>query len=45
MEAELAQRVAALNQAEERHGNFEEKVKSLQAQLDDKTEELSRVRR
>jgi len=44
VEAELAQRVAALNQAEERHGNFEEKVKSLQTQLDDKTEELARAR-
>ena len=43
VEAELAQRRAALSQAEERHGSYAEKVKSLEEQLTVKNEELSRV--
>jgi len=42
VEAELAQRRAALSQAEERHGSYAEKVKSLEEQLTVKNEELSR---
>jgi len=44
VEAELAQRRAALSQAEERHGSYAEKVKSLEEQLTVKNEEISRAR-
>uniref|UniRef100_A0AAR2M057 SAM domain-containing protein n=1 Tax=Pygocentrus nattereri TaxID=42514 RepID=A0AAR2M057_PYGNA len=68
IEAQLAQRVAALNkscfnfalltliilefttsalslsQAEERHGNFEERLRQLEAQLEEKNQELQRAR-
>uniref|UniRef100_A0A452T1E8 Liprin-alpha CC2 domain-containing protein n=1 Tax=Ursus maritimus TaxID=29073 RepID=A0A452T1E8_URSMA len=44
IEAQLAQRVAALNKAEERHGNFEERLRQLEAQLEEKNQELQRVR-
>jgi len=43
VKAELAQRVAALNKAEERHGNVEERLKALESQLEEKTQELNRV--
>ena len=43
VEAELAQRVAALNKAEERHENVEERLKALENQLEEKTQELARV--
>lgn len=43
VEAELAQRVAALTKAEERHGNVEEKLRSLESQLDEKSQEIMRV--
>uniref|UniRef100_A0A8C4L707 PTPRF interacting protein alpha 3 n=1 Tax=Equus asinus TaxID=9793 RepID=A0A8C4L707_EQUAS len=42
IEAQLAQRVAALNKAEERHGNFEERLRQLEAQLEEKNQELQR---
>uniref|UniRef100_A0A8C1Y373 PTPRF interacting protein alpha 4 n=1 Tax=Cyprinus carpio TaxID=7962 RepID=A0A8C1Y373_CYPCA len=58
VEAELAQRVAALTkakcqllrlfscflQAEERHGNIEERLRQLEAQLEEKNQELGRAR-
>uniref|UniRef100_A0A4W5JZA0 PTPRF interacting protein alpha 4 n=1 Tax=Hucho hucho TaxID=62062 RepID=A0A4W5JZA0_9TELE len=44
VEAELAQRVAALTKAEERHGNVEERLRQLESQLDEKNQELSRAR-
>uniref|UniRef100_A0A8C1PWB3 PTPRF interacting protein alpha 4 n=1 Tax=Cyprinus carpio TaxID=7962 RepID=A0A8C1PWB3_CYPCA len=44
VEAELAQRVAALTKAEERHGNIEERLRQLEAQLEEKNQELGRVR-
>uniref|UniRef100_A0A8C1Z175 PTPRF interacting protein alpha 3 n=1 Tax=Cyprinus carpio TaxID=7962 RepID=A0A8C1Z175_CYPCA len=44
IEAQLAQRVAALNKAEERHGNFEERLRQLEAQLEEKNQELQRAR-
>ncbi|CAN9506611.1 unnamed protein product [Ophioblennius macclurei] len=44
VEAELAQRVAALTKAEERHGNVEESLKQLEAQLEEKNQELLRAR-
>jgi len=31
-------------QAEERHGNFEERLRQLEAQLEEKNQELQRVR-
>lgn len=43
VEAELAQRVAALSKAEERHGNIEERLRQLEAQLEEKNQELQRV--
>uniref|UniRef100_A0A8C7CWX9 PTPRF interacting protein alpha 3 n=1 Tax=Oncorhynchus kisutch TaxID=8019 RepID=A0A8C7CWX9_ONCKI len=43
IEAQLAQRVAALNKAEERHGNFEERLRQMEAQLEEKNQELQRV--
>ncbi|XP_029441485.1 liprin-alpha-3-like, partial [Rhinatrema bivittatum] len=39
IEAQLAQRVAALNKAEERHGNFEERLRQLEGQLEEKNQE------
>ncbi|NWX58492.1 LIPA1 protein, partial [Promerops cafer] len=44
VEAELAQRVAALNKAEERHGNIEERLRQMEAQLEEKNQELQRAR-
>ncbi|KAM3654638.1 liprin-alpha-3-like, partial [Ammospiza maritima maritima] len=44
IEAQLAQRVAALTKAEERHGNFEERLRQLEAQLQEKNQELQRAR-
>ncbi|XP_067830554.1 liprin-alpha-3 isoform X2 [Heptranchias perlo] len=44
VEAELAQRVAALNKAEERHGNIEERLCQLEAELEEKNQELQRAR-
>ncbi|XP_061446953.1 liprin-alpha-3 isoform X6 [Rhineura floridana] len=44
IEAQLAQRVAALNKAEERHGNFEERLRQLEGQLEEKNQELQRAR-
>uniref|UniRef100_A0A8D3DY17 PTPRF interacting protein alpha 1 n=1 Tax=Scophthalmus maximus TaxID=52904 RepID=A0A8D3DY17_SCOMX len=44
VEAELAQRVAALTKAEERHGNVEERLRQLEAQLEEKNQELVRAR-
>ncbi|XP_034004824.1 liprin-alpha-1 isoform X16 [Trematomus bernacchii] len=44
VEAELAQRVAALTKAEERHGNVEERLRQHEAQLEEKNQELLRAR-
>ncbi|XP_072298822.1 liprin-alpha-3 [Eucyclogobius newberryi] len=44
VEAQLAQRVAALNKAEERHGNFEERLRQMDSQLEEKNQELQRAR-
>ncbi|XP_022538426.1 liprin-alpha-4 isoform X3 [Astyanax mexicanus] len=44
VEAELAQRVAALTKAEERHGNIEERLRQLESQLEEKNQELGRAR-
>lgn len=44
VEAELAQRISALTKAEERHGNIEEKLRGLESQLDERSQELQRVR-
>ncbi|XP_054432474.1 liprin-alpha-4 [Pteronotus mesoamericanus] len=44
VEAELAQRIAALSKAEERHGNIEEHLRQLEGQLEEKNQELARVR-
>ncbi|MGH0189579.1 UNVERIFIED_CONTAM: hypothetical protein FKN15_036865 [Acipenser sinensis] len=44
VEAELAQRGAALTKAEERHGSIEERSRQLEAQLEEKNQELSRAR-
>ncbi|XP_040111210.1 liprin-alpha-1 isoform X1 [Oryx dammah] len=44
VEAELAQRVAALSKAEERHGNIEERLRQMEAQLEEKSQELQRAR-
>ncbi|XP_036076391.1 liprin-alpha-1 isoform X9 [Rousettus aegyptiacus] len=44
VEAELAQRVAALSKAEERHGNVEERLRQMEAQLEEKNQELQRAR-
>ncbi|XP_070326768.1 liprin-alpha-4 isoform X7 [Odocoileus virginianus] len=44
VEAELAQRVAALTKAEERHGNIEEHLQQLEGQLEEKNQELARGR-
>ncbi|KAM6358528.1 LOW QUALITY PROTEIN: liprin-alpha-1 [Alca torda] len=43
VEAELAQRVAALSKAEERHGNIEERLRQMEAQLEE-NQELQRAR-
>ncbi|XP_039212751.1 liprin-alpha-1 isoform X3 [Crotalus tigris] len=44
VEAELAQRVAALSKAEERHGNIEERLRQMETQLEEKNQELLRAR-
>ncbi|XP_061058209.1 liprin-alpha-1 isoform X3 [Eubalaena glacialis] len=44
VEAELAQRAAALSKAEERHGNIEERLRQMEAQLEEKHQELQRAR-
>ncbi|KAH0618996.1 hypothetical protein JD844_018594 [Phrynosoma platyrhinos] len=51
VEAELAQRIAALTKArregkdaEERHGNIEERLRQLETQLEEKNQELARAR-
>ncbi|XP_058903339.1 liprin-alpha-4 isoform X11 [Kogia breviceps] len=44
VEAELAQRIAALTKAEERHGNIEEHLRQLEGRLQEKNQELARVR-
>uniref|UniRef100_A0A452TG59 PTPRF interacting protein alpha 4 n=1 Tax=Ursus maritimus TaxID=29073 RepID=A0A452TG59_URSMA len=44
VEAELAQRIAALTKAEERHGSIEEHLRQLEGQLEEKNQELARVR-
>ncbi|KAM6157671.1 liprin-alpha-1 [Rhynchocyon petersi] len=44
VEAELAQRVAALSKAEERHGNIEERLRQMELQLEEKNQELQRAR-
>uniref|UniRef100_A0A672MY09 Liprin-alpha-4-like n=1 Tax=Sinocyclocheilus grahami TaxID=75366 RepID=A0A672MY09_SINGR len=44
VEAELAQRVVALTKAEEHHGNVEERLRQLEAQLEEKNQELLRAR-
>ncbi|XP_059361874.1 liprin-alpha-1-like isoform X2 [Carassius carassius] len=44
VEAELAQRVVALTKAEERHGNVEEHLRQMEAQLEEKNQELLRAR-
>ncbi|XP_065738058.1 liprin-alpha-4 isoform X4 [Phocoena phocoena] len=44
VEAELAQRIAALTKAEERHGSTEEHLRQLEGQLQEKNQELARVR-
>ncbi|XP_064432118.1 liprin-alpha-1 isoform X5 [Mirounga angustirostris] len=44
VEAQLAQRVAALSKAEERHGNIEERLRQMEAQLEEKNQELQRAR-
>ncbi len=43
VEAELAQRLEALSQAEERHITAEERLKQLELRVDEQTSELSRV--
>ncbi|XP_010117839.1 PREDICTED: liprin-alpha-4-like, partial [Chlamydotis macqueenii] len=42
VEAELAQRIAALTKAEERHGSIEEHLRQLESQLEEKNQELAR---
>uniref|UniRef100_A0A8D0GPS0 PTPRF interacting protein alpha 4 n=1 Tax=Sphenodon punctatus TaxID=8508 RepID=A0A8D0GPS0_SPHPU len=44
VEAELAQRIAALTKAEERHGSIEERLRQLENQLEEKNQELARAR-
>ncbi|KTG41477.1 hypothetical protein cypCar_00014673 [Cyprinus carpio] len=44
VEAELAQRIAALTKAEERHGSIEERMRHLEGQLEEKNQELLRAR-
>ncbi|XP_014747444.1 PREDICTED: liprin-alpha-2-like [Sturnus vulgaris] len=43
VEAELAQRIAALTKAKERHGSIEEHLRQLETQLEEKNQELARV--
>ncbi|XP_072853198.2 liprin-alpha-4 isoform X12 [Pogona vitticeps] len=44
VEAELAQRIAALTKAKERHGSIEERLRQLETQLEEKNQELARAR-
>ncbi|NWH53025.1 LIPA4 protein, partial [Fregata magnificens] len=44
VEAELAQRIAALSKAKERHGSIEEHLRQLETQLEEKNQELARAR-
>ncbi|XP_075631757.1 liprin-alpha-4 isoform X4 [Balearica regulorum gibbericeps] len=44
VEAELAQRIAALTKAKERHGSIEEHLRQLESQLEEKNQELARAR-
>ncbi|XP_058552341.1 liprin-alpha-1-like [Neofelis nebulosa] len=44
VEAEPAQRVATLCKAEQRRGNIEERLRQMEAQLEEKNQELQRVR-
>ncbi|XP_047680621.1 liprin-alpha-1-like [Prionailurus viverrinus] len=44
VEAEPAQRVATLCKAEQRRGNMEERLHQMEAQLEEKNQELQRVR-
>ncbi|NXC70930.1 LIPA4 protein, partial [Anhinga anhinga] len=44
VEAELAQRIAALSKAKERHGSIEEHLRQLESQLEEKNQELARAR-
>ncbi|NWU95533.1 LIPA4 protein, partial [Upupa epops] len=44
VEAELAQRIAALTKAKERHGSIEEHLRQLETQLEEKNQELARAR-
>ncbi|NWS76445.1 LIPA4 protein, partial [Crotophaga sulcirostris] len=44
VEAELAQRIAALTKAKERHGSIEEHLRQLENQLEEKNQELARAR-
>ena len=43
VEAELAQRLEALSQAEERHVTAEERLKQLELRVDESSAELNRV--
>ena len=44
VEAQLAQRMEALTEAEERHGSIEEKLQQLESKVQEKDTELQRVR-
>ncbi|KAB0400464.1 hypothetical protein E2I00_006457, partial [Balaenoptera physalus] len=44
LENELASKESLYRQAEERHGNFEERLRQLEAQLEEKNQELQRAR-
>ena len=43
VEAQLAQRMEALTEAEERHGSIEEKLQQLESKVQEKETELQRV--
>ena len=43
VEAQLAQRMEALSEAEERHGSIEEKLQQLESKVSEKETELQRV--
>ncbi|KAG9342841.1 hypothetical protein JZ751_015048 [Albula glossodonta] len=44
LENELASKESLYRQAEERHGNFEERLRQMEAQLEEKNQELQRAR-